>query len=238
MAGVPASLTEILEGWQNATLDEIHKAVPGVIVEYDADRNVAQVKPSVAQSFFSRDGEREYVELPEMLGVPIVFPRFGPYTLTFPVKKGDRVLLLFLDEGIAEWHKGGDEVARPLAPWRHSACWPVAIPGLYPMGEPMSLETADKAARAAGPVFGEHNGPCRIELVPGATDADDRIKLHADAVDFVANAAKVDALIAALKAAVTGTTIVAGDGGAALKTALKGALDAATSVACTKTKAK
>ena len=234
MSGAPASLGEIFRLYQTATLNRIHKALPGVIVSYDAERNTAWVKPSVAQSYFSRDGDREYVELPEMPSVPVVFPRFGPYAITFPVKKGDRVLLVFLDVGIAEWHDAApEEVAEPLDARRHSSGYPVAIPGLYPMGEPMSGETADLAARAAGLVLGEHNGPCRIELVPGATDADDRIKLGADATEFVALANKVDAIVDAIVNA-TGPDI-----GAAIKTAVGTAKTAnGGSVAAAKTKAK
>lgn len=232
MAGRPASLLEILRLHREGTLDEIHKALPGKVTAYDAETNTAFVLPLIKQSLFARDRERTYEAFDEIPFVPIVFPRSGNNAMTFPVSEGDHVLLIFCDVGLAEWHESGD-VSEPKDARRHSCGWPVAIPGLYPDAERLSSAAADLAARAAGPVFGEHNGNLRIELVKGATSADDRIKLGKDATEFVALANKVDAIVDAIANA-TGPDI-----GAAIKAAVAAAKTAnGGTVAAAKTKAK
>ncbi len=54
--------------------------------------------------------------------------------------------------------------------------------------------------------IGEHAGNARIKITPANGPMPHLIKLGKDATDFVALASKVDAIVAALKIAVNGTT--------------------------------
>ena len=233
MAGAPVSLAEVVRGATRAEREDIFVARAGRIAKYYPETNTADIRPMVKHALYRVGGlGRVYDELPMLPSVPVMFPRAGDFVITMPVNEGDPVLLVFRDVSHAEWEADG-ELSEPVDAQRHALGWPVAFLGLYPETMPMSTETADLAARAAGMVVGEHNGPCRIELVPGATDADDRIKLGADATEYVALANKVDAIVDAIVNA-TGPDI-----GAAIKTAVGTAKTAnGGSVAAAKTKAK
>lgn len=198
MAGIEVSLGEVIRDSVRAGVDGIHKATPATVTAYDPLTNTVVVQPNVKRALFSASGKRVFEQLPEIPYVPVIFPRVGDMAVTFPVEVGARVLLVFCDVSLAEWH-GGDDVVEPVDARRHSLGWPVAIPGLYPDAEQLSSDPLDLAARAAGMVIGEHDGAGRIEITPTT------IKLGKDAVDFVALAtptqAGLDACMAQANAA-------------------------------------
>ena len=232
MAGIPVSLADAIRASARAERDEIFVARAGEVVTFYPAEGTADVKPMVKHALRKASGEEVHDELPICSRVPVLFPRVGNFVLTMPLPVGTPALIVFRDVSHAEWDADG-ELSEAVWSARHDLSSPVALLGLYPDNMAMSEETADLTARAAGMVVGEHNGPCRIELVPGATDADDRIKLGADATEFVALANKVDAIVDAIVNA-TGPDI-----GAAIKTAVANAKTAnGGSVAAAKTKAK
>ncbi|MFW8450019.1 Gp138 family membrane-puncturing spike protein, partial [Klebsiella pneumoniae] len=52
-------------------------------------------------------GAQVSVNLPLLVDVPVVFPRGGGCTLTFPVKPGDECLVIFADRCIDFWWQSG-----------------------------------------------------------------------------------------------------------------------------------
>lgn len=247
MAGIPVSLAEVIKAGARAERDEIFVARAGKVTKYDPETNLADVKPMVKHALYKASGERVFDELPEIPAVPIMFPRIGPFVVTMPVPVGTPVTLLFLDVSHAEWIEGG-ELSEPIDAQRHALGWPVALLGFYPDNARMSSDPADLAARAAGMVLGEHDGPCRIEFVPGATDADDRIKIHKDATEFVALAnlvkTAVETELAKIVAKFDGHVHTSAAAGSPTSGPLQGATPATIgtltlgSVAAAKTKAK
>lgn len=61
------------------------------------------------------DGEKQAAKLPLLLDCPVVFPRGGGCTLTFPVKAGDECLVVFSARCIdAWWQSGGIQLPMEL----------------------------------------------------------------------------------------------------------------------------
>ena len=65
--------------------------LPAIILSYDADTQLATVQPLIKQIY--KDGSTQ--DLPEVYGVPIWTPRTAYSGLMLPVKKGDKILLIF-----------------------------------------------------------------------------------------------------------------------------------------------
>lgn len=232
MAGSEVSLVEIVNAGIGAALDGVYVARPGRVTAYDALTNTAVVKPMVKRAVYDvDDDERSFEELPEIPFVPIVFPRCGEFVVTLPVVVGDTVLLIFSDVSMGEWRESG-QISEPVDARRHSIGWPSAIPGLFADSSPMSQDPVDVAARIAGMILGQHAGGARIEISPG------EIKLGKDATDFVALASQVDASFTAIKDAFAAWTVVANDGGAALKTAWGTKVASIVATGASMTKAK
>jgi hypothetical protein len=88
-------------------IGKIHTCVPGTIQSYDYSTQKASVLPSIKMTFYTGD----VLSHPVIQNVPVIFPRSGGASLTFPVNKGDGVLILFSERALERWlSSNGDEV--------------------------------------------------------------------------------------------------------------------------------
>lgn len=86
-------------------------ALPGIIESFDADAITCVVQPSIKAQVRASDGSTQWVALPLLLDCPVVFPRGGGCTLTFPIAPGDECLVVFASRCIdAWWTAGGTQV--------------------------------------------------------------------------------------------------------------------------------
>jgi hypothetical protein len=127
------TLDELLElAWRGFAAD-LYTALPGVIVEYDAAKRMATVDPSIGQLVREQVPglpEKESVEKPPRIyDVPVRFPGTHESVLSFPLKQGDEVELIFSMRALDPWRDRGHG-APPTDPRRHEItdCW--CAPGL------------------------------------------------------------------------------------------------------------
>lgn len=97
------SLRMALEDFQS----QIWTALPGVVSGVDLEKQTVSVQPSIQGSVSSEDGSTQSVNLPLLVDVPICWPRAGGFALTFPVKTGDEVLVVFASRCIDSWWQSG-----------------------------------------------------------------------------------------------------------------------------------
>ncbi|MBC3540665.1 Gp138 family membrane-puncturing spike protein [Rufibacter sediminis] len=121
------NLSDLLRQAMTSRLADVRVAMPAAIVEYDFKTQKASVKPLINRRY--ADGRIS--EFPVINNVPVVFPRSGGASLTFPVVSGDTVLLLFCDRSIDAWTNSGGTVNQDDNRM-HSLNDAVAIPGLIP----------------------------------------------------------------------------------------------------------
>lgn len=111
-------------------LYDVHTALPGTIISYDSTLQKATIQPSLKKSYL--DGTTQ--EMPILNNVPVIFPRAGGASLTFPVVQGDTCLLLFIERSTDLWKSVGGVVA-PDDPRKFDLSDAVAIMGLMPFSE-------------------------------------------------------------------------------------------------------
>lgn len=124
------SFTDAIRGAIQYQLNNVHTALPGVIVSYDSLDNSASVKPSINKAY--SDGTTQ--DLPIIQKVPIVFPVAGQATITFPINAGDPCLLIFIERSTEEWKRSGPDQA-PSDPRKFDLSDAIAIPGLIPLSQ-------------------------------------------------------------------------------------------------------
>jgi len=125
----------------DARLSSVHTALPGRVETYDADKQEADIKPLVRRLITDSDGNDIVESIPVIPDVPIVFPRGGGYHLTFPIKSGDHVLLVFNESSIDNFMGGSGAEVSPDNFNRFDLSDPVAYAGFYP--EAKSLSDSD-----------------------------------------------------------------------------------------------
>ncbi|HGE8275500.1 TPA: Gp138 family membrane-puncturing spike protein [Serratia marcescens] len=111
---MPVSLTSQIGDKQQADqalIDAINAgmrvSIPGIIQSFDADAVTCVVLPAVKGYEPESAGGGNSASLPLLVDVPVMFPRGGGVTLTFPVKSGDECLLVFADRSIDFWWQNG-----------------------------------------------------------------------------------------------------------------------------------
>lgn len=100
-------LAETFKSERETTKNQIRVALPGIVQSFDPDAVTAVVQPSIRSVETDNDGNRVTQNYPLLVDVPVVFPRGGGCTLTFPVKAGDECLVIFADRCIDFWWQSG-----------------------------------------------------------------------------------------------------------------------------------
>ena len=99
------ALEETLVTVFNSLMEDIHTCLPGSIESYSYETQKATVKPLIKKKYL--DGT--VLELPVLVNVPITFPRTKMSGITFPVNKGDGVLLMFTERALERWYSSGKD---------------------------------------------------------------------------------------------------------------------------------
>lgn len=123
-----AKIMESLQLLVETSLSEINTQTPGVIVSFDAAKNRAVVKPSMPKSL--SDGSE--LDAPQIVEVPIVWTGNSKGSFTYPLEKGDNVMLVFQQRSLEGWLSGNTDAPDDPRQFDLSDC--VAIPGCGPGG--------------------------------------------------------------------------------------------------------
>ena len=84
-------------------------ALPGIITDVSqlGPRGTVTVQPAIQGVVSTPEQVRSYVSMPLLPDVPVIFPRGGGYTLTFPIAVGDECLCVFSSRCIDNWWAQG-----------------------------------------------------------------------------------------------------------------------------------
>lgn len=111
---MPVSIRSQVGGEQNMAtvltddiMSNLRVALPGIIQSFNPETVTCVVQPAVKGYESDDAGKKSSLSLPLLVDVPVIFPRGGGVTLTFPVKAGDECLLVFSDRCIDFWWQNG-----------------------------------------------------------------------------------------------------------------------------------
>lgn len=141
------SLAEVIRESAIAFFDDMHFALPARVERYDNTKQLVDVQPVVKRPFLDEEGVRQVERIPVVPAVPVLFPRFGKFRITFPVSAGDGVLLVFSEQALDVWMSEGGEVD-PLDDRRSHLTDAVALPGLYDLKR--TLQPTNEGAMTLG----------------------------------------------------------------------------------------
>lgn len=154
MSATP-SFEKILAMSVEARLFDLHTCLPCVVESYDPGTETVVVRPAIKRKY--EDGS--VVALPLIMNVPVMFPRAGKASITFPIKKNDSGFLVFSERSLDVWKsKGG--VVDPNDPRKFNMTDAIFFPGGYPKTKPSGRATADKLRVT--------NGTSEIEMTESA----------------------------------------------------------------------
>ena len=114
---------------------QLWTTVPGIVQSFDAATKRASVQVAL-QRLMTDDTLREPAVLPN---VPVVFPSGGGFSIAFPLRRGDAVMLLFSRRGISQF-KQSYSVSPPDKGSVMALKDAVAIPGFGPLSLALASE--------------------------------------------------------------------------------------------------
>ena len=103
-------------------------SMPGIIQSFDADAVTCVIQPAIKGFEFDNSGNKVSNTLPLLVDVPVVFPRGGGCSLTFPLAVGDECLVIFSDRCIDFWWQSGG-IQEPVSDRMHHLADCFVIPG-------------------------------------------------------------------------------------------------------------
>lgn len=151
----PEALLAALDGRQA----QIWTALPGIIQSFNAGAMTCVVQPSIKAQVRAPDGSTQWTTLPLLLDCPVVFPRGGGCTLTFPIAHLDECLVVFASRCIDSWWSaGGVQVQSEFR--MHDLSDGFVLPG------PFSQATKISNISTSSAQFRSNDGSTFIDLNP------------------------------------------------------------------------
>lgn len=133
------TMAQVLQDAFEGRLCNLHTAMPGRILSYDASKQTAKIQPELKRKF--RDGS--VLDIPVISDVPVVMPRAGKAFISLPLKPGDQVLLIFAERSLDTWKVSGGSVDPTTESRKHDFSDAFAIPGGYPESNPAEMSADD-----------------------------------------------------------------------------------------------
>ncbi|WP_334470461.1 Gp138 family membrane-puncturing spike protein [Arsenophonus sp. PmNCSU2021_1] len=109
---------QLLQVFRHTISSQLRVAMPGIIQSFDANKVTCVVQPAIKGALTDSQGQGQSVNLPLLVDVPVIFPRGGGVTMTFPIKSGDECLVVFADRCIDFWWQNGG-IQEAIDPRQH-----------------------------------------------------------------------------------------------------------------------
>ena len=171
---------------QQQASNRLRVAIPGIVQSYDASQQTVTVQVALREKL-SIDGNENWVDIPLLLDVPIIFPSSGGHVLTLPITSGDEVLVVFGDCCIDAWWQSGG-VQNQIDTRRHDLSDAFAIPGPWSQPRRVSGYSTNSAQ------LRNEAGSAYVEIKGGDVNiVADEINLSANKIHLDAGQIGVDA---------------------------------------------
>lgn len=158
------TLPDLVEAIVEHSLWDLHTCLPAKIITIDYVQQKATVQPLIKER--NRDAkanDKGLQDMPVIQGVPVVFPSANTGILTFPIKEGDIVLVVFAERSVDNFvFSDGTKPVDPDDFRKHNYTDAFCIAGLYPFKKALGIDPSDTVLRMNVGTGNE----CKIALAP------------------------------------------------------------------------
>lgn len=199
MADTAPTFRGLIQSLCGDLLTEVSTCKVASVETYDPARQKITAQPLIRTSYLDEAGERQTERPAAIQNVPVAFFGCGKYRITFPIKRGDLVLLVFSDRSLDKWLQVGGELD-PGDDRQHNINDAIALPGVFDFAHvPTDAPTDALCIHADKILLGSSAASTAIGL---STDSSVQIRDVVDSSDFA------DAIVAYV-AAVAGSPAAA-----------------------------
>lgn len=204
------TLADLFKAADQASKSGLQTSMPGRVESYDENTQTASVTPVIRNPIFDTEtddpGSEEYPTIPNVM---VIFPRGGGFHCSFPLVKGDHVVLVFSSLATSQWRVTGD-TSEAIDVRRQSLSYPFALPGAFPD----ALTLRDRVTYSGKMVIGKDGDPtASIRLSPGSVECGGEAPVPLALGDTTK--AALEAIITTMKAAFSALNPASGNAAAA-----------------------
>lgn len=143
MDNIVEMLENLLGDVVETRLEEVHTSLVGRVESYDSTTQTASVQVLTKRAHVDETGQRVVRVVPPIPRVPVMSIGGGGFRLTFPIAKGDGVLIVVSEASLDRWIARGGLVD-PADDARFSIKDAIAIPGLRSPADPLVAPPTDR----------------------------------------------------------------------------------------------
>ena len=119
---------QAMKALADSIFSSLRVSLPGIIESFNPESCTCTVQPALRGQVADAQGNYSSSALPLLVDVPVIFPRGGGCTITFPIMDGDECLVVFSDRCIDFWWQNGG-VQETVDPRMHDLSDAFAIVG-------------------------------------------------------------------------------------------------------------
>lgn len=153
------TFTEVIKNAIEARLVDVHTSIPGEVVAFYPEKQMADVQPALKRKF--ANGKIE--PLPVVTNVPVVYPRSSNSIIYFPLSKGDSVLMIFAERSIDRWAAQGG-IVDPADVRKFHLSDAVCIPGPYSAAQSFTVPDPTKMFLLFGEAMVQMNDQGKFKI--------------------------------------------------------------------------
>lgn len=142
-------LATVIQSYVDHFETQLFTALPAKVVSFNSVEQTVVVKPTMLEAY--TDGLSS--AFPEIVEVPVMFPSAGGGSLTFPVKTGDEVLLVFSSRNYDTWWETGGSDSQSTTQRFNDLNDAIAILGLTSKNNSVKASTEDVELKFNGNVI-------------------------------------------------------------------------------------
>lgn len=142
-------LATVIQSYVDHFETQLFTALPAKVVSFNSVEQTVVVKPTMLEAY--TDGLSS--AFPEIVEVPVMFPSAGGGSLTFPVKTGDEVLLVFSSRNYDTWWETGESDSQSTTQRFNDLNDAIAILGLTSKNNSVEASTEDVELKFNGNVI-------------------------------------------------------------------------------------
>lgn len=125
-------LYEVIDSHIKRLKNSIHTSIPATVTKVNTEGdNITTISASIVVNKVYSTGD--IYKRPDINNIPLLYPSSSDFSLTFPVKVGDTVLLLFSQEDISTFIFEGSTGSNPNTLRKFDINDPIAIPCIHPV---------------------------------------------------------------------------------------------------------
>lgn len=102
-----SDLEETLRILSDGIIGQCWTALVGIVTKVTNNGNTLEIQPATNGRVRQTDGTYKYLQMPQLVDVPIHWPRGGGATFTFPIAVNDEVLVIISSRCIDAWWQQG-----------------------------------------------------------------------------------------------------------------------------------